>query len=98
LLLAKTVASGGVIVTTISGQTIKGEDLQIDDTAYVGCTLINCVLNYQGGAVVLDSTVLRNCKYVFYGPARRTVELLQQVGIMPFVEEEWCEFRPRYEN
>ena len=79
-------------MTTITGRTITGEHLQIDETKFVGCTLVRCVLGYSGGEISFDSTVIRNCSYVFFGHAERTVKLLQEVGLMPFIQHEWADF------
>ena len=78
-------------MTTIIGRTITGEHLQIDQTRFVGCTLVRCVLGYDGGEISFDSTILRNCSYVLFGQAERTVKLLQEGGLMPFIEQEWAD-------
>ena len=85
-------------MTTIEGRTIVGEHLMIDGTRFIGCTLIGCVLGYEGGEIFFDSTRLRDCRYVFFGPSERTVHLLQEVGLMPYVKEEWgeCFFPPEF--
>ena len=79
-------------MTTIVGRTITGEHLHIDQTRFVGCTLVRCVLGYDGGEISFDSTIIRNCSYVFFGQAERTVRLLQEVGLMPFIAQEWTDF------
>jgi hypothetical protein len=77
-------------VNTIIGRTVTGEYLQIDETRFVGCTLDRCVLGYNGGEISFDSTILRNCSYIFCGQAERTVKLLQEIGLMPYIEQEWA--------
>jgi len=52
-------------VTRIIGSTITGEHLQIDETNFIGCTLVRCVLGYDGGGIPFDSTIIRNCSCVF---------------------------------
>ena len=79
-------------MTIVRGRTITEQELQIDDKIFVGCTLIRCNLGYGGGPVAFESTLLRNCKYTFFGQARATVQFLQEVGLMPYIQEEWGEF------
>jgi hypothetical protein len=76
---------------TIQDTTIRGERLRIDDKTFVNCILANCILEYSGGPVSFERTHLRGCSYVFYGRARRTVDFLQNTGLMPCVPSEWGE-------
>lgn len=77
---------------TIQNQTIEGEKLRIDDTRYSDCLLIDCTLEYSGGPVAFERTQVRNCQYVFFGQARRTVHFLQGFGLLPNAPHEWAEF------
>ncbi len=72
--------------------TFRDQTVALDNKTFVGCTLVNCVLEYSGGPVTFDSTLFRNCRYIFYGQARSTVLFLQEVGLMPFAPAEWGEF------
>lgn len=76
----------------VSGKTIEGVSLELDGKHIVDCTLVNCVLEYHGGEVVLERTHLRGCRHVFYGRARMTLHYLQGVGLMPYQPMEWGEF------
>ena len=76
----------------IQGQTIESESLQIDDTAFVDCTLIDCILEYSGHSVSFDKTTMHGCRYVFYGMAKRTVQFLQNTGLMPYDPAQWGDF------
>ena len=77
---------------TVSNRIIEGESLVIDNKHFVGCTLINCILEYSGDDVVFDRTEMRGCRYVFFGRARRTIHFLQGTGLMPHAPAEWGEF------
>ncbi len=76
----------------VDGRTIKGECLQLDDKHFINCMLVNCVLEYRGHPVIFDRTIMRGCRHVFYGQARRTLHYLQGVGLMPHDPAQWGEF------
>ena len=76
----------------IKDRTFKGDTLQIDNRIFIDCLLINCTLEYEGGAVSFKQTQMRGCQYVFFGRAKRTVHFLQGVGLMPYMPAEWAEF------
>ena len=82
----------GTTLEVVSGLTIEGEAFALDGKHIIDCTLVNCVLEYSGGEVVLERTQLRGCRHVFYGQARLTLHYLQGVGLMPHVPSEWGEF------
>lgn len=77
---------------TIIGKTIRDTRMTIDNRSFVQCTLINCTLEYSGEPVSFHTSRLSQCKYVFLGPAKRTVIFLQETGLMPFDPAEWGEF------
>ena len=77
------------------GRTIRDTRVCIDNKSFVQCTLTNCTLEYRGDPVSFHSSHLSQCKYVFLGPAKRTVIFLQQTGLMPFDPTEWGEFDGR---
>lgn len=68
---------------TIEGRTIQGESLTIDGKHFIDCTIIDCVLEYRGDPVNFERTYMRGCRHVFFGRARRTLQYLQNVGLMP---------------
>jgi len=59
-------------VELIKDRTFKGDTLQIDNRIFIDCLLINCTLEYEGGAVSFKRTQMRGCQYVFFGRAKRT--------------------------
>jgi hypothetical protein len=76
---------------TLLNRLFDGATLEIDGMHFVDCTLENCILIYRGGSVIFERTRLRRCRYVFYGPARTTVQLLQTVGLLPTDPLNWGE-------
>ena len=76
----------------IDNQIFQNEVVELDNCHFVGCTLINCVLEYHGGEVVFDRTTMRSCRHVFFGRARRTLHYLQGVGLMQYEPSDWGEF------
>jgi hypothetical protein len=72
----------GATVTILRNKTITGEVMMIDDTNFVDCILIDCVLEYGGGPVMFERTQMQGCSYVFFGSARGFVQFLQSVGLM----------------
>ncbi len=76
----------------IVDRTIRDECMAIDGKLFQGCTLDCCILEYSGGPVVFEHTVIRRCRYVFFGPARGTVHFLQNVGLLVGDTSLWAEF------
>ncbi|HVG27770.1 MAG TPA: hypothetical protein VM865_09205 [Acidobacteriaceae bacterium] len=75
----------------IEGRALSQEQFSIDDKHFRDCTLTGCVLEYSGGPYVLERTRLKGCSYVFFGPARGTVEFLQSVGLVTNEFSDWAE-------
>jgi len=80
---------------TIQGQTIRSESVEIDNTIFVDCTLIDCILEYSGHPVSFQRTQLRGCRYLFFGIAKGTVQFLQNTGLMNYNPSQWGEFSER---
>ena len=76
----------------VAGQTITNEWVTVDGKHFRDCTLVNCMLRYNGDAVTFERTHLLGCRHVFYGKARQTVQYLQSVGILMHDPGEWGEF------
>lgn len=76
----------------INNQTFQDEVVELDNRRFVGCTFVNCILEYHGGPVCFDSTMMRGCRHVFFGYARSTVHYLQNVGLVGHNSAEWGEF------
>lgn len=76
---------------TIVHKTFQDEVVGIDNKSFVHCSMTNCTLQYHGEPVSFYATRLSRCKYIFLGPAKRTVLFLQETGLMPFDPAEWGE-------
>ena len=74
---------------TIIDKALQDQRLSIDNKSVVNCTLTNCTLEYHGAPVSFYASHLKRCKYIFSGPAKRTVIFLQETGLMPFNPAEW---------
>ena len=82
----------------VLGKTLHDAVIQIDNKSFVNCDLRGCTLEHAGEDVSFQMTRLRNCKYMFYGSAKRTVLFLQETGLMPFDERYWGESsEPRFD-
>ncbi len=77
---------------TIQQQQLEGVSVSIDDTHFVDCTFVDCILEYSGRPISFERTVMRGCRYVFFGSARSTVQFLQGVGLMEGSPLNWGEF------
>lgn len=69
------------MMTLVEGQTITGRRVVVDGNQYVNCLFIDCELVYRGGECKFQSTT-RRCSWFFEGPARNTIRILQELGIL----------------
>jgi hypothetical protein len=79
-------------VEIVQGKTLDSVSVVIDETMFIDCTMIDCILEYSGGPVSFERTNMRGCRYVFFGQARATIHFLQEVGLMDHHPSEWGEF------
>jgi hypothetical protein len=79
-------------VEIIQGKKLEGVSVVIDETTFIDCMMINCILEYSGGPVAFERTSLRGCRYVFFGQAKATVYFLQGVGLLENDPHDWAEF------
>ena len=80
---------------TLIGKSFQGDRLVIDNKNFVNCTLTDCTLEYHGDHVSFHATRLNRCRYMFFGPAQRTLLFLQETGLMPFDPSEWGDAQGR---
>jgi|GEM_PF-1304446 len=75
---------GRLNVKSIFGQTIKGENIVIDEDSkfYVNCTLVNCTIVYPGGKSPFVNCKIENCQITFVGEAQNTVVFMQSMGMI----------------
>ena len=65
----------------IARRTFQTETVEIDETYFVDCQFLNCILEYRGGKIAFESCRMSSCRYLFFGPALRTVEYLEALGL-----------------
>ena len=76
----------------VSGLTISGEAICLDEKHFIDCTLKGCQLIYSGGGVIFERTRILQCRHVFHDCARATVLYLQSVGLMENEAGKWTEY------
>ncbi len=79
---------------TIQGKTLHNGSLQIDEKTFIDCTFINCILEYSGRPVHFERTLLRGCRYIFFGEAKCTVQFLQCTGLLLHEADQWGDLQP----
>jgi hypothetical protein len=67
---------------TIIGKTFRDQAVVIDEKNYVRCTFTNCELIYTGGDYSWVGVTFDNCKITITGNAGKTVQFMQQVGMI----------------
>ena len=65
----------------VEGQTITGRRVVVDGNQYVGCLFVDCQLVYRGGECRFQSKT-RRCSWFFEGPARNTIRILRELGVL----------------
>ena len=67
----------------VRSKNIEGELVSTDGNHFIDCTLTDCVLQYEGGQVVMEATRITGCHHVFSGPARLTINYLKAMELIP---------------
>ncbi len=63
-------------------KTLHDDSFVIEEVCFVNCTLKNCHLFYSGGDCEWVNTNFDGCHFHFLGAAKKTKELLQQIGLL----------------
>lgn len=66
----------------IESRTISGEELLIDDTVFVDCTLRDCTLSLGRGSVIFERTRIVNCRYILFGEIQDFTQFLHDTGLL----------------
>jgi len=66
----------------LRNRTITNETLVMDETGFYNCHLNKCVLQYGGGALILENTPIHESRWEFTGAALGTIELLTNLGVL----------------
>ena len=75
----------------VRGYVAHGESFVMDDENLIDCTFVDCTIEYSGGPVIMERTAMRGCRYLFSGRAKRTLEFLDCVGLLPLSISGWKE-------
>ena len=85
-------ATGGPanLLQVIRGQSLQSEVVVMDGKHFIDCYLSDCVLEYSGQAMVIESTQLSGCSFRFKGEAALTLNFLKCFGLMPGGEPDYA--------
>jgi hypothetical protein len=71
-------------IATFEGQTLENKSFVVEESSFISCVLKNCHLYYSGGDFDWVSSQFMNCHWHFRGPALKTVQLEQTLGMLQF--------------
>lgn len=71
----------GNLLQRIVGQTLTNQVLVMDGKHFVDCSIINCVLEYNGQALVMETTEFSGCSFRFKSEAALTLNFLDCFGL-----------------
>ena len=67
---------------TVSHVTFENETVCLDNKHFEDCTLVRCVLEYSGEALLIERTAFEGCRLKLREGAGRTMQFLQCMGYM----------------
>ncbi len=65
----------------IEKRTFNYETVVVDGHMFVNCVFVGCTFHYSGGEFAFCECSHERCLYFFYGPAKRTRELIETHGL-----------------
>lgn len=68
-------------MTKYEGQKFTKGAFVVEDCFFVNCVLDDCDLFYSGGDSDWVNTRFENCRWHFRGPAGKTTQILQLIGL-----------------
>ena len=70
-------------MTRYEGKTFTKSAFVIEESYFINCVLRECDLFYSGGDSEWMNTMFENCHWHFRGPALKTIQLAQMLGMLP---------------
>jgi hypothetical protein len=70
------------MITKHEGKSYKNGAFDIDECFFLNCVLTECDLFYSGGDVEMLGTRIENCRFHPRGPALKTIQMLQSMGML----------------
>ena len=64
-------------------KTFTNQEFTAEEVAFINCQLRDCDLFFSGGDFDWQGTNFVNCRFHFRGPAKNTIALCQQIGMIP---------------
>jgi hypothetical protein len=69
-------------INRYEGKTFTKQSFVMDESFFINCVLSDCDLFYSGGDADWMNLTWENCRWHFRGPALKTMQLMQTVGMM----------------
>ena len=69
-------------ITRFMRRTFEGQVFRLEESAFIECTLKNCVIYYSGGSFDFEKTNFENCQWKFQNQAGNTMQLLALIGLL----------------
>jgi len=69
-------------MTKYEGKNISKAVFVVEESYFLNCVLTECDLFYSGGDLEFVNTQFQNCHWHFRGPALKTIQLLQMIGML----------------
>jgi hypothetical protein len=66
----------------VANQHIIRRRVRLDGHAFIGCTFVDCILEFSGGDVSIEDTLFVRPAIEMDGPASNTTEVLRVLGAL----------------
>lgn len=76
------------LMQVLSGLTLANQTIEMDGKHFIGCSVLNCTLEYNGQPLVVESTRFDQCSFRFKGEAALTLKFLECFGLAPEAQVE----------
>jgi hypothetical protein len=69
-------------ITKYEGKELSKASFVMEECYFINCVLNDCDLFYSGGEAEFVNLTMNNCRWHFRGPALKTFQLLQNIGML----------------